>query len=92
MNKADLVERISEVTRIPKVQIDEVITATCKVIAETVASGREVKLVGFGTFDVLQRQERAGRNPQTGLQMTIPAAKVPRFRPGKEFKEIMQDL
>ncbi len=86
MNKLELIERISQLTQAPKSQTDLIVSAFCQIVSETVASGKEVKLVGFGTFDTLLRQERIGRNPQTGSTMTIPASRVPRFRPGKEFK------
>lgn len=52
----------------------------------TLAKGKKVQLVGFGTFEVRERAERTGRNPQTGEEMTIPATKVPAFKPGKELK------
>lgn len=54
---------------------------------EALKAGDKVTLVGFGTFSVSERKERKGRNPQTGAEMTIPAKKVPKFTPGKLFKD-----
>ena len=92
VNKAELIEAIFEATSFPRNQIDQVLTSACKNICEAATASEEAKLVGFGTFDVLTRQARGGRNPQTGKPMTIPAQKVPRFRPGKEFKDLLRDL
>jgi DNA-binding protein HU-beta len=58
-------------------------------IKDTVSDGDKVTLVGFGTFAMMQRSARRGRNPRTGKAINIPAKKVPRFIPGKDFKEIV---
>jgi DNA-binding protein HU-beta len=71
-----------------KVQSEEVIDAALEVITKTVAKGDEVKLVGFGTFSRTARKSRTGRNPKTGTQLVIPAAKVPKFKPGKDFRDL----
>ncbi len=86
MNKADLVEKVSELTRMPKSQSEAVLDATLEVIQKALSKGEDVKLVGFGTFSILSRKSRPGRNPKTGQSVLIPSQKVPRFRPGKEFK------
>lgn len=59
-------------------------------ISTTLSKGEKVQLVGLGTFEVRERSERTGRNPQTGEEMTIPATKVPGFKAGKEFKEAVK--
>jgi DNA-binding protein HU-beta len=87
MNKAQLVEKIAADTKLTKAQTELVLDHTLEVIKKTVAKGDDVKLVGFGTFSRGKRKARAGRNPQTGAAITIPASKVPKFKPGKEFKE-----
>lgn len=87
MNKAQLVEQLSKATNLPKTQSEDVLNATLAIIEKAVSSGEEVKLVGFGTFDRAVRRSRNGRNPKTGGTIVIPEARVPRFRPGKEFKE-----
>lgn len=87
MNKAQLVEKIAGETRMTKVQTEEVLDRALETIKKTVAKGDDVKLVGFGTFSRGKRKARTGRNPQTGVSISIPACKVPRFKAGKEFKE-----
>lgn len=87
MNKAELVEKLSKKTRLPKTQSELVLNAALEIIQKSVSKGEEVKLVGFGTFDRALRKSRNGRNPKTGTTLVIPEVKVPRFRAGKEFKE-----
>ncbi len=87
MNKAQLVERVAQAANMTKSQSEVLIDATLDVIQKTVAKGEEVKLVGFGTFSRSVRKSRRGRNPKTGAPVDIPGGKVPRFKPGKEFKE-----
>lgn len=88
MNKADLVERVSKKTLLTKAQSEQVIDAALEVIAKAVSKGDEVKLVGFGTFSRVLRKSRAGRNPKTGTKLVIPSAKVPKFKPGKDFRDL----
>ena len=61
-----------------------------ELIQKAVARGSDVKLVGFGTFERAQRKARNARNPQTGSALKVPATKVPKFRPGKEFKDLVR--
>lgn len=91
MNKAQFVEKLSKKANIPKSQAESLLDATLELIQKSVSSGEEVKLVGFGTFDRAVRKARPGRNPKTGSTLVIPAARVPRFRPGKEFKELVKE-
>jgi DNA-binding protein HU-beta len=87
MNKAQLIEQLSNKINLPKSQSEIVLDAALDIIQKTVSKGEEVKLVGFGTFSRLARKTRQGRNPKTGQSVVIPGAKIPRFKPGKEFKE-----
>jgi len=87
MNKAELIDAIREQTQASQKQIDAILSATLDTIVEAVSSGDKVALVGFGSFEVKERQAREGRNPQTGDKMTIPATKVPVFSAGKVFKD-----
>jgi DNA-binding protein HU-beta len=89
VNKAELIEKISKKTKLPKTQAETVLDAAIEIIQRHVSQGDEVKIVGFGTFDQAARKERNGRNPKTGTSIVIPASKVPRFRPGKEFKSLV---
>ena len=87
MNKADLIDSISSSSGLPKSKVDEVLGATIDCIIKAVSKGENVQLVGFGTFLVSKRKATTGRNPQTGASINIPAANVPKFRPGKSLKE-----
>jgi len=90
MNKAQLVEKVAAETKMTKAQTETLIDYTLEAIKKTVAKGDDVKLVGFGTFSRGKRKARTGRNPQTGQTLTIPASKVPRFKAGKEFKDMVK--
>ncbi len=60
------------------------------VMTHSLAREQKVTLVGFGTFQVMRRKERTGRNPQTGQAIQIPAKKVPKFRPGKGLRKALE--
>ena len=87
MNKSELVAKVAEKAGVAKKDAEKSVNAVLESISETLASGEEVQLVGFGTFKVRERAERKGRNPQTGEEITIAATKVPVFRAGKSLKE-----
>ncbi|MEP0914440.1 HU family DNA-binding protein [Leptolyngbya sp. GB1-A1] len=87
MNKGELVDKVAEKASVSKKQADAILTAAIDSIMEAVSEGNKVTLVGFGSFEPRQRQEREGRNPKTGEVMTIPAIKVPAFSAGKLFKD-----
>ncbi|OLP19594.1 DNA-binding protein [Leptolyngbya sp. 'hensonii'] len=87
MNKGELVDAIAAKASVTKKEADAILTAMLEVIVDTVSSGDKVTLVGFGTFEVRERQAREGRNPRTGKALHIPATKVPAFSAGKAFKD-----
>jgi DNA-binding protein HU-beta len=87
MNKSELVIAIAQKANVTQKQADAILTAATEEIMAALSSGDDVKLVGFGTFEVRERSERQGRNPQNGEVITIPATKVPAFAPGKAFKD-----
>ena len=87
MNKAELVEEVTNQTGVTKRASRKAVDAMTSVISDTLARGEKVTLVGFGTFKVMERKARKGRNPQTGEEIQIPARKVPKFRPGKSLRE-----
>lgn len=87
MNKAQLVEKLSRKTLLTKVQSEEVLDAALEIITRAVSKGDEVKIVGFGTFMRGSRKARNGRNPKTGTSVEIPATRVPKFKPGKDFRD-----
>jgi DNA-binding protein HU-beta len=90
VNKAQLVDKLSRKTLLTKVQSEEVLDAALDIITKAVARGDEVKLVGFGSFMRGTRKARNGRNPKTGTSVAIPAARVPKFKPGKDFRDIVK--
>ena len=87
MNKAQMIEHIAERAQLTRQQAARALEAMLEGVTQTLARGGEVTLVGFGTFAVEQRAPRKGRNPKTGEPVDIPAAKMPRFRPGKGLRE-----
>ena len=89
MNKTELIAAVAEETELSKKDAEKVIKAFTDVIAEEMAKGGKVQLVGFGTFEVSERAQREGRNPQSGAAMTIPASKVPKFKAGKALKDMI---
>ncbi len=67
-----------------------ILNAALVAIKKTVKKGEDVTLIGFGTFTRSKRKARLGRNPQTGKEIKIPAMTVPKFRPGREFKNFIR--
>lgn len=92
MNKADLVNFVSEQAELPKTKANLALEAVLSGIKETLSEGLPVNLVGFGTFSVRERSARTGRNPQTGAVIEIPAAKTVNFKAGKAVKEAVQSV
>lgn len=92
MNKAELVKAIVDKCGYEVTQscVEDIVNTFIKVVKETVASGDKVQLIGFGTFETSKRAERKGKNPQTGEEMVIPACTVPKFKPGKAFKDAIK--
>jgi DNA-binding protein HU-beta len=87
MNKSQLINAIAEQGNLSKADASRSLDALIKTIETTLKAGDSIALVGFGTFAVKDRAERTGRNPQTGQEITIAAAKVPSFKPGKALKD-----
>lgn len=90
MRKPELVAAIADKADLNKEQASNALNAILDQISGALSQGDNVSLIGFGTFEVRQRAERQGKNPQTGAPLTIPAAKVPAFKPGKALKERVQ--
>ena len=87
MNKAELIAAVAEKTGLSKKDTESVVSATLDTIVAAMAEDEKVQLVGFGSFEVKKRAERIGRNPKTKESITIPASKVPTFKPGKALKD-----
>jgi len=90
MNKAELVKRMAEIAEVPKATAEKLLDAFMKAVEEAVSKGERVVLVGFGSFQVVERAGRNGRNPKTGEPLKIPAKKVVRFKPGKKLEMVVQ--
>lgn len=89
MSKTELVAAIAEKTGLTKKDSEAAVNAFVETVTEQLKKGEKVQLIGFGTFEVSERAERVGRNPQTGAEMTIAASKVPKFKAGKVLKELL---
>lgn len=87
VNKTELIEAIAASADIPKAAAGRALDAVVESITGALKNGDSVVLVGFGTFAVKERAARTGRNPQTGEEIKIAAAKVPGFKPGKALKD-----
>ena len=87
MNKAELIDKVSVAAELNKTSAARAVEAVLDAIAETLKSGEQVTLSGFGTFSVTARAARTGRNPRTGETINIPASKNPKFKAGKGLKD-----
>ena len=87
MNKAEFVAAVAEKAGVSKKDAEKAVKAFTETVAEEVAKGEKIQLVGFGTFEVAERAAREGRNPRTGENMPIAASKSPKFKPGKALKD-----
>jgi len=90
VNKAELISAVAEKSELTKKDAEKAVNAFISVVSEALAANEKVQLVGFGTFEVRERAERKGRNPQTREEIVIPASKAPVFKAGKALKEAVQ--
>jgi len=90
MNKAELAEEVSTETGLTKAASGRVVSGITDAITDALARGERLILVGFGTFRVIKRKARRGRNPRTGETIQMPAKKVAKFVPGKGLREAVQ--
>lgn len=89
MKKTDLIAAVAEQSGLSKKDAEKAINATINTIIKAVADGDKIQLTGFGTFEQRQRNARTGVDPRTGNSIEIPASKVPAFKAGKGFKDIV---
>jgi DNA-binding protein HU-beta len=87
MNKADLVDQIAQAAEISKSAAERALDALVACVKSSLRKEEMVTLVGFGTFYAGKRAARTGRNPRTGAEVKISAARVPKFRAGKALKD-----
>ena len=89
MTKAELVEDVARAAELTKKDAERLVEIVFESIIETLNQGEKIELRGFGSFRVRERGARRGRNPKTGDPVSIPAKRVPYFKPGKELKELI---
>jgi DNA-binding protein HU-beta len=87
MKKTELVAAVAQTAEMTKKDAEKAVSAVIDAITKALVEGDKVQLVGFGTFEVRQREARMGKNPQTGETIEIPASKVPAFKAGRGLKE-----
>ena len=87
MNKGELLNAMADGSGLSKTDAERALDAMIDAIKTALQKGDQVALVGFGTFVVRERAARTGRNPRTREEITIPASKVPAFKPGKALKD-----
>lgn len=90
MTKGELATIISEKAQISKKDAENVLKAFTDIVGNELKKGEKVQLVGFGTFETVERAAREGRNPQTGATVQIKASKSPKFKAGKALKDIIK--
>ncbi len=90
MNKAELVKEMAEIAGTTKANAEKLLDAFMEAVTRAISKGDKVVLVGFGTFQVVTRSARNGRNPRTGEPLKIPAKKVVKFTPGKKLEEAVK--
>ena len=89
MKKTDLIAAVAEQSGLSKKDAEKAVNATIDTIINAVAEGDKIQITGFGTFEQRQRNARTGVDPRTGNSIEIPASKVPAFKAGKAFKDIV---
>jgi len=87
VTKAELISAVAENSGLKKVEAEKAVAAFIATVTAALKKGDKLSLVGFGTFCIAKRAARKGQNPQTGKKINIPAATVPKFKPGKTLKE-----
>ncbi|MBF0185891.1 MAG: HU family DNA-binding protein [Magnetococcales bacterium] len=87
MNKSELIAHMAKEAGITQDQAGKAIGALVGAIQDSLVSGNDVTLVGFGTFSVVERKARTGRNPRTGETVQLPAKKSPQFKAGKVLRD-----
>ncbi len=91
INKQELVEKVTDVTRQQRKDVEEVINAFLELMIEKLSLNQKINLTGFGSFEVRERKGRRGVNPRNPNQeIQVPTVRVAKFRPGKTLKEAVK--
>ncbi len=88
MNKKDIIKKVAENTGMTQKDVTVIVDTFVDAVMDSVKNGK-VSISGFGTFEVVERAARMGRNPKTGMEIEIPASKSPKFKPAKAFKDFV---
>lgn len=91
MNKSELINELSEETLFSKKDVTRVVDSFTRIVSRTLKKGEKVSITGFGCFAVSSRPERNGINPATGQRIILPKVRVPRFKAGKTFREVVKN-
>jgi DNA-binding protein HU-beta len=89
MTKKDIIDKLAEGAGIKKNQAEKVLEAFVNSLKGSLKAGQRVSVSGFGTFSVVARKARTGRNPRTGKEIKIKERRVPKFSPAASFKELL---
>lgn len=89
MNKNELVAELADTCELTKAKAAEVVDTFIDLVSRSLTKGKEVRLVGFGTFTTVKRKATEGRNPRTGATIKIAASTQPKFKPGKALKDVV---
>ncbi len=90
MNKSELINELSEETTFSKKDVARVLDSLTRIIGRTLKKGEKVSLTGFGSFWISRRPARKGINPATKERIDLPEISVPRFKPGKNLREVVR--
>ncbi|MBL7903905.1 MAG: HU family DNA-binding protein [Bacteroidales bacterium] len=90
MNKSELIDAIAAKTGLTKVQAKNAIESYHEAVSESLKAGGSVDIAGFGSFSVVSKAARTGRNPKTGEVLQIQASRLPKFKPGKSLKDTVK--
>jgi integration host factor subunit beta len=89
MTKAELVEEVAKESELTKKDAEVIVQTVLDSITDALQRGEGIEVRGFGSFRIRIRSPRQGRNPKTGLDVSVPAKKIPHFKPGKELRDIV---
>ena len=88
MIKSDIVDRVAEITDVPRVKAAQAVDTIIEAMKDALCAGKRIELRGFGVFQVRDRKKGVGRNPKTGVEVAISPGKTVRFKPGKDLKNL----
>lgn len=85
--KADLINEMADISGLSKIDTENALNSFCKAVEKFLKEGKEVRLIGFGSFYVSKRAATVARNPRTGDEVKVPESLVPKFKAGKQLKD-----